>query len=77
VVYFNHEGRFKHAGLNLGNNRVLSKWARDTSSNTNCLRRQSPMEARSDFSQNCRTAKRTIISDAFARESGMLLDELR
>jgi hypothetical protein len=26
VVYFNDEGRFKHAGLCLRNNRVMSKW---------------------------------------------------
>jgi len=26
VIYFNDEGRFKHAGLKLGKDRVVSKW---------------------------------------------------
>jgi hypothetical protein len=77
VLYFNEEGRFKHAGLNLGNNRVLSKWG------SGHLFEHGLLEVPESYGTKVRFFKRLAYSEAydhfrrFARESGMLLDELR
>jgi hypothetical protein len=77
VFYFNDEGRFKHAGLNLENNRVLSKWG------SGHLFEHGLFEVPESYGTKVRFFKRLPYGEAydhfrrFARKRGMLLDELR
>jgi hypothetical protein len=74
VVYFNDEARFKHAGLSLGNNRVMSKWG------TGHLFEHDLFEVPESYGTKVRFFKKLPYEAAckyfrrFAQDNGMLLD---
>jgi hypothetical protein len=77
VIYFNGEGRFKHAGLICGMDRVVSKWG------TGHLVRHGLLEVPESYGSTLRFFKKLTYEEAyayfrrFAAENGMLFAEAR
>jgi len=77
VMYFNDEGRFKHAGLMCGKDRVVSKWG------TGHLFNHGFLEVPDSYGSTLRFFKKLPYGEAyvyfrrFATENGMLFAEAR